>query len=47
MWLKTVCLVEPACTGDAEETVQTVILKRLVTTFEFEKRCIDGNSDSR
>jgi hypothetical protein len=46
MWLKTVSLVEPLRIESAEETAQTVILKRLVTTFEFEKRCIDGNSDS-
>jgi hypothetical protein len=45
MWLKTVSLVEPAHVESAEKTGQTVILKRLVTTFEFEKRCIDGNSN--
>jgi hypothetical protein len=45
MWLKTVSLVEPVYVNSAEKRGQTVILNMLVTTFEFEKRCIDGNSN--
>jgi hypothetical protein len=46
MWLKIVSLVEPVQVESADKRVQTVILKRLVTIFELEMRCIDGYSDS-